>query len=66
MPRILRTPASRSDYDEIWSYVAVRDLAAADRLIDKFDATLVFVCPTTVTFEVMATDAPRELTSSPS
>jgi toxin ParE1/3/4 len=40
MPRILRTPASRSDYDEIWHYVAVRDLAAADRLIDRFDATL--------------------------
>jgi len=40
MPRILRTRASRLDYDEIWGYVAVRDLAAADRLVDKFDATL--------------------------
>ncbi len=40
MPRILRTRASRSDYDEVWSYLAVRDLAAADRLVDQFDSTL--------------------------
>ena len=40
MMRILRTRASRSDYEEIWSYVAVHDLAAADRLLDRFDATL--------------------------
>ena len=40
MQRILRTRASRSDYDEIWSYIAVRDLAAADRLVEQFDATL--------------------------
>jgi len=40
MPRILRTRESRLDYDEIWDYIAPRDLAAADRLIDHFDATL--------------------------
>jgi toxin ParE1/3/4 len=40
MLRILRTRASRSDYEEIWTYVAVHHLAAADRLIDQFDATL--------------------------
>lgn len=40
MLRILRTRASRSDYEEIWTYVAVHDLAAADRLLDRFDATL--------------------------
>lgn len=42
MPRILRTPASRSDY-EIWNYLAVRDLAAADRLVDQFDAILAVI-----------------------
>ncbi|WP_042724328.1 type II toxin-antitoxin system RelE/ParE family toxin [Chthoniobacter flavus] len=40
MLRILRTPASRSDYEEIWTYIAVHDLAAADRLVDQFDAAL--------------------------
>lgn len=40
MPRILRTRESRCDYDEIWSYIATRDLSAADRLIRQFDATL--------------------------
>ena len=40
MARILRTRESRCDYDEIWSYIAVRDLAAADRLVIHFDATL--------------------------
>jgi toxin ParE1/3/4 len=40
VPRILRTRESRVDYEEIWDYVAPRDLAAADRLIDHFDATL--------------------------
>jgi toxin ParE1/3/4 len=43
MRRILRTRASRSDYDEIWSYLAVRDLAAADRLVDQLDATLMII-----------------------
>lgn len=40
MPRILRTPESRRDYVEIWSYISVRDLAAAERLVRRFDATL--------------------------
>lgn len=40
MPRILRTRESRLDYDEIWEYIARRNLAAADQLIDLFDATL--------------------------
>ena len=40
MPRIFRTRESRLDYDEIWDYIAPRDLAAADRRIDRFDATL--------------------------
>jgi len=40
MPRILRTRESRLDYDEIWDYIALRNLAAADRLIDQFDTTL--------------------------
>ena len=40
MPRILRTRESRCDFDEIWGYIAVRDLFAADRLIKHFDATL--------------------------
>ena len=46
MPRILRTPASRSDYDEIWSYLAVHDLTAADRPVDQFDATLAVIAAT--------------------
>jgi toxin ParE1/3/4 len=46
MQRILRTRASRSDYDEIWGYIAVRDLAAADRLVDQFDATLKVIAST--------------------
>lgn len=40
MPRILRTRESRLDYDEIWDYIAPRDIAATDRLIDQIDATL--------------------------
>lgn len=40
MPRILRTRASRADYEEIWTYIAVHDLAAADRLVDGFDVTV--------------------------
>jgi len=46
MPRILRTRAARSDYDEIWAYIAVRDLAAADRLVDQLDATLELLAST--------------------
>ncbi len=40
MPRILRTRESLYDYNEIWSYIAARDPAAADRLVRHFDATL--------------------------
>ena len=40
MPHILRTRESRLDYDEIWHYIALRDIIAADRLIDQFDSTL--------------------------
>ncbi len=40
MPRILRTRASRLDYAEIWSYVAVHSPNAADQLVDRFDAIL--------------------------
>jgi toxin ParE1/3/4 len=46
MAHILRTRASSEDYDEIWSYLAMRDLAAADRLIDQFDATLKIIALT--------------------
>jgi toxin ParE1/3/4 len=46
MPRILRTRASLGDYEEIWTYLAVRDLAAADRLVDQFDATLEVIAST--------------------
>lgn len=46
MPRILRTRASRIDYEEIWSYLAVRDLSAADQLIDQLDATLEVIAST--------------------
>jgi toxin ParE1/3/4 len=46
MPRILRTRDSRLDYDEIWSYVAVRNLEAADRLVLQFDATLSVIAST--------------------
>ncbi len=38
--RIQRTRESRLDYDEIWAYIASRDLAAADRLIEQIDAKL--------------------------
>jgi len=40
MQPILRTRESRRDYDDIWYYIALRDVAAADRLILHFDATL--------------------------
>ena len=46
MQRILRTRASRRDFDEIWTYIAVRDLAAADRLVDRFDAMLKAIAST--------------------
>lgn len=40
MPRILRTLGSRQDYVDIWNYIAVDNQAAADRIIEKFDAAL--------------------------
>jgi toxin ParE1/3/4 len=46
MPRILRTRASRSDYREIWAYLAARDVAAADRLVDQFDTALKVIAST--------------------
>ena len=40
----MRTRNSRDDYDEIWSYIAVRNLDAADRsLVLQFDATLAVI-----------------------
>jgi toxin ParE1/3/4 len=38
MRRILRTSDALADLDGIWSYIADSNLAAADRLIDKFYA----------------------------
>lgn len=38
MGRILRTPDALADLDGIWSYIAARNIAAADRLIDKLYA----------------------------
>lgn len=40
MQSIRRTRESRRDYDDIWYYIALRDVAAADRLILHFDAAL--------------------------
>jgi len=40
MPQIRRTRESRRDYDDIWYYIALRDVAAADRLSLHLDATL--------------------------
>ena len=36
-PRLLRTPEAIADLDRIWDYVAVDNVAAADRLIDEFN-----------------------------
>jgi toxin ParE1/3/4 len=40
MPRILRTPQSELDVLEITIYIARDSIAAADRLVDLFDAKL--------------------------
>jgi toxin ParE1/3/4 len=40
MPRIVRTYPARDDLRLIWVYVAQHNVAAADRLIDKFERTL--------------------------
>jgi toxin ParE1/3/4 len=38
VPRILRSPAAKSDAVEIWSYIAADNPAAANRLLDRFDS----------------------------
>lgn len=38
MGRVLRTSDAVADLDGIWSYIAQRNVAAADRLIDKLYA----------------------------
>jgi toxin ParE1/3/4 len=40
MPRIVRTYPARDDLKQIWLYIAQRNVAATDRLIDKFERTL--------------------------
>ena len=35
MGRVLRTSEAAADLDGIWSYIAQRNIAAADQLIDK-------------------------------
>jgi toxin ParE1/3/4 len=40
MPRIVRTYPARDDLRQIWLYLAERNEAAADRLIDRFEHTL--------------------------
>jgi toxin ParE1/3/4 len=40
MPKIERSPASISDYEEIWRYIARDNPAAADRLIRTFERQL--------------------------
>lgn len=43
MGKILRSPESRGDYAAIWAYIAEHNIAAADRLIKRFDEKLVFL-----------------------
>ena len=40
MPRIERSRASVSDYEEIWRYIALDNPAAADRLISALERQL--------------------------
>jgi len=40
MPRIIRTRESRSDFDNIWAYIAARNLDAADGVVRKLESTL--------------------------
>jgi plasmid stabilization system protein ParE len=35
MPTLIVSPLAAEDLEEIWSFVAERDVEAADRLIDK-------------------------------
>ncbi len=39
--RARRTRAAETDYNEIWDYIGRRDVAAADRLVDRLDAAIV-------------------------
>jgi toxin ParE1/3/4 len=41
MPRIVRTFPARDDLRQIWLYTAQYNPAAADRLIDRFERTLI-------------------------
>ena len=34
MPRVVRSPRAKEDLIELWSYIAVDDPAAADRMLD--------------------------------
>lgn len=37
---VIRTPLARQDLLEIWTYIADDSAAAADRMLDRFDAAL--------------------------
>jgi toxin ParE1/3/4 len=40
MPHVIRTARAKRDLAEIWHYIATDNIAAADRLIDSFDASI--------------------------
>lgn len=40
MSRILRTLESKQDYLDIWTFIATDNEAAADRVVERFDAAL--------------------------
>ncbi len=40
MPRIVRSRTARADLVGIWSYIALDNVAAADRLLDEIDAAV--------------------------
>ena len=40
MRKVIVSPAAVEDLGTIWSYVAERDLAAADRLVDRIEQAL--------------------------
>jgi toxin ParE1/3/4 len=40
MPRIVRTPRAAQDLLEIWTWIAVADPAAADRMLDLIEEKL--------------------------
>ena len=37
MPRVIRSPLTKTDAAEIWAYIAEDNPIAADRLMDRFD-----------------------------